>query len=53
MELFTEGDAEGIVTRCGHRFCRGCITEVILKDFDQDENDGGPIYGAEERPCPT
>lgn len=54
MEPYSQGDAEGIVTQCGHQFCRGCITEVLNKAAAEAEEDPtAPKLRADERPCPT
>lgn len=55
MEPFVDGEAGGIVTKCGHTFCRTCITEVLQKAQADDlaEDEGAPKYKADERPCPN
>lgn len=50
---FVEGDSAGIVTKCCHAFCRGCIDEVLQKDAIEDDDPAAPKHKADERPCPT
>lgn len=54
MTPVSEEEAGGIVTRCQHVFCRGCIDEVLAKEQVEDhDNDPKAIkYKPDERPCP-
>lgn len=53
LAAFVEGDSAGIVTKCCHTFCRGCIDEVLQKAAIEDDDPAAPKYKADERPCPS
>ena len=54
MDNVEEKEDGGIITKCGHIFCKSCVLEVIAKDMaDDNENDARGIrYKPDERPCP-
>ncbi|EIW77192.1 hypothetical protein CONPUDRAFT_168183 [Coniophora puteana RWD-64-598 SS2] len=51
--ICTDTFTDAVVTACSHSFCRECLVDILNRPLAQGNDDSGPKYKSNERPCPT